>query len=43
MKTLEMRYGNPQLVLNEIINEMKKCPVIDPNRIELVEFAVRNM
>lgn len=41
MKTLELRFGNPDLVLESVIQEVKNMPKINSNNIDLVTFAVR--
>ena len=41
MKTLDMRFGNAQLIMSKIIEEIKGLPRIDSREISLVEFATR--
>lgn len=39
MQTLEMRFGNPNIILEKVVIEIKNIPSI--GEIELVEFASR--
>ena len=41
IKTLEMRFGNPKLILNNIIQEIRGLPNIDSRQMSLVKFATR--
>ena len=41
IKTLEMRFGNQKLILNNIIQEFRGLPNIDSRQMSLVEFATR--
>ncbi|CAG9129221.1 unnamed protein product [Plutella xylostella] len=41
MKTLEMRFGRPDLIVQKIIGEIKKIPKLSSSRTELVTLATK--
>ncbi|CAG9138054.1 unnamed protein product [Plutella xylostella] len=41
MKTLEMRFGRPDLIVQKIIGEIKKIPKLSGSRTELVTLATK--
>lgn len=41
MKTLELRFGNPDLVSEKIVHEIKKLPSLDSGKIDLISFATK--
>lgn len=41
MHTLELRFGNSQIILDKIVSSVKELPRVDSGKIDLIEFATK--
>lgn len=41
MHTLELRFGNSQIILEKIVSSVKELPNVDTGKINLIEFATK--